>query len=193
MGNKESSRWRGYTPKPLIEDSHRVDFCRQPWRAILESPVASAGQLVWADSSGKRTGAVEFELGRIEENRERVLTLTDQGSDPVAVRLKEVKVGFDGRRWHSQCPLDCGRRSRTLFIASDATVGCRDCLGLVYRSSRKSDSRVGACRRDPAKFLEERSRLTSFQSLLVTDSILHKAEKLGFRIEATQPVRTPAG
>ncbi len=192
MGNKESSRWRGYTPKPLVEDTRRLDFNTPSWRAILEGFAPASGQLVWANSSGESTGTVEFELGRIEENRERVLTLTDQGSDPVIVKLKETKVGLD-TRWHSQCPLDCGRRSRTLFLTSDGEVGCRTCLGLLYRASRKSDSRVGACRRDPAKFLEERSRLTTFQSLLVTDSILRKAEKLGFHIEATQPVRTPAG
>ena len=183
MGNKESSRWRGYTPKPLVEDTRRVDFNTPSWRAILEGFAPASGQLVWTDSSGEPTGTVEFELGRIEENRERALTLTLHGEDPVFVSLKETKVGLD-LRWHAQCPLDCNRNVRTLFLTSDGEVGCRTCLGLLYRASRKSDSRVGACRRDPAKFLEERSRLTTFQSLLVTDSILRKAARRGFRIPA---------
>ncbi len=183
MAESKSPRWKGHELRPLVEDSRRVDFNTPSWRAILEGVAPASGRQVWANSSGESTGTVEFELGRIEENRERALTLTLHGEDPVFVSLKETKVGPD-LRWHSQCPLDCGRNVRTLFLTSDGEVGCRTCLGLLYRASRKSDSRVGACRRDPAKFLEERSRLTTFQSLLVTDSILRKAEKLGFRIPA---------
>ena len=184
MGGRNSTRWRTHRRRPLVEETRRIDFNTPPWRAIFAGFAPASGQLVWSNAGGEQTGTVEFELGRIEENRERALTLTLHGEDPVFVNLKETEVGFDAR-WHSKCPLDCGRSTRSLFLAPDGQLGCRSCLRLVYNSSRKSDKRVDSCRRNPAEFVRGRARLATLRSRLVTSWIFVEAERRGFHTGAT--------
>jgi hypothetical protein len=184
LGGSASSRWRGYTPQPLVEHTPRLDFNSPPWRAVLKLPTAS-GTLDWTNANGARTATVAFELGPIEENRARTLVLSPQGSQgSVCVTLEATKVGFD-KRWHTKCPLDCGRSIRSIFLLPDGQLGCRNCLGLVYLSSRKSDKRVDLCRRNPAEFIRGRSHLTTVRSHLVTSWIVLDAKSRGFRARAT--------
>ncbi len=181
MGSSRSSRWRGHKPQPLVERTSRLDFNSQPWRAVLKLPTAS-GEMIWTDSiSGACTAKIAFELGPIEENRARTLVLSPQGSQgSVCVTLEARQVGFD-KRWHTKCPLDCGRSTRSIFLLPDGQLGCRICLGLVYLSSRKSDKRVDLCRKNPAEFIRGRSHLTTVRSRAVTGWILFDAERRGFR------------
>ena len=156
MGGSGSTRWRGYTPQPLVEDTPRLDFNSQLWRAVLKRSTAS-GTLIWKNANGARTAAVAFELGPIEENFARTLVLFTEGlRGSVSVTLEARQVGFD-RRWHGQCPLDCGSSSRVLFLTPDDQLGCRLCQRLVYSSSRKSDARVYLCRRNPADLRLDRA------------------------------------
>ncbi len=183
MGGSGSSRWRGYTPQPLVEHTPRLDFNSQLWRAVLKLPTAS-GTLIWTNANGARTAAVAFELGPIGEDFARTLLLRPEGlPGPVSVTLEETHVGFD-RRWHARC-LGCGRSARALFRAPDGQLGCRLCQRLVYSSSRKSDARVDLCRRNPAQFVRQRSHLSTVRSRLVTSWIFLEAERRGFRTRAT--------
>ena len=184
MGSSKSSRWTGYKPKRLVEHTPRLDFNSQSWRAVLKLPTAS-GTLIWTNANGARTATVTFELGPIEEDFARTLALSPQGSrGSVCVTLEPTKVGFD-RRWYALCPLDCGRTTRSLFLAPDGQLGCRLCQRVVYSSSRKSDARVDLCRRNPAEFVRARSHLSSVRSRLVTSWISLEAESRGFRTRAT--------
>ena len=188
MGGSGSSRWRAYTPQPLVEQTPRLDFNSPSWRAVLAAPAASAalsGTLIWTNANGRRTATAAFELGPIEENFARTLLLRPEGlPGSVSVTLKAKRVGFD-RRWHAGCPLDCGRSSRSLFLSPNGQLGCRSCLRLVYSSSRKSDKRVDLCRRNPAEFVRGRSHLSSVRSRLVTSWIFLEAESRGFRCRAS--------
>lgn len=51
------------------------------------------------------------------------------------IELATSKTGNGGIRYWFKCPL-CGRRSGTLFSASNSIIGCRICLGLYYRKQR---------------------------------------------------------
>ena len=184
MGGRGSSRWRGYTPQPLVEDTPRLDFSSSRWRTALKLPAAS-GTLIWTDANGARTATVAFELGSIEENITRTLVLfTERLPGSVSVTLEAKRVGFDPR-WHARCPLDCGRSSRSLFLSPDGQLGCRLCQRLVYSSSRKSDARIDLCRRNPAEFVRGRSHLSTVRSRLVTSWIVGEAERRGFRCRAS--------
>lgn len=178
MGGRGSSRWRGHQPRRLVEHTRRLDFLSPSWRAVLKLPAAS-GTLIWRNANGARTATVAFELGPIEENFARTLVLLPQGSRrSVCVTLEPTKVGFD-RRWHGECPLDCGRSTRSLFLAPDGQLGCRSCLGLAYASSQKSDHRVNLARVDPRVFLEGRAHLRGLRSAIVSARVIEEAQRRG--------------
>lgn len=80
-----------------------------------------------------------------------------EDAEPIVQRLsvESSPQHLGGRRWWWVCPLrdkegaPCGRRVGVLYFAPGCEVfGCRDCLGLVYRSAQEWNTRLGQVRRE---------------------------------------------
>jgi hypothetical protein len=187
MGGRDSTRWRGYQPRPLVEEAHCLDFLDPKWKEILSLHRAS-GTLEWRGRGGVvPEGWVDFHLNPIEPDGTRLLVLdfTREPTEPKQrLILEEVQVGFS-QRWYARCPGGCDRLVRKLYLVDHRAVACWRCAGLQYRSAQKHDKRVDLCRRNPAEFVRERSHLSSERSRAVTSWILFDAEHRGFRTGAT--------
>ena len=188
MGGRESTRWRGYRRRRLVEDALCLDLLHPKWKEILCLQRAN-GTIEWLDQrSVVPSGWLDFHLNPIEGDGTRLLVLDshrdpDRPTQPVV--LEPVQVGF-GQRWHARCPGDCRRRARKLYIVTgELAVACWRCSELQYSSAQRHDHRVDLCRKDPSRFVRDRSHLTSLRSRATTAWIFLEAERRGFRSRAT--------
>lgn len=53
------------------------------------------------------------------------------------IELSVTTGGVSGDRWWAKCP-SCGARRRDLYLDHDDQLGCRGCLGLLYKSQSLS-------------------------------------------------------
>ena len=186
MGGSGSTRWRGYRPRPLVEEASCLDLLNSRWRDVLRLDRAS-GTLEWGNpGSVVPKEWVDFHLSPIETDGTRLLVLyfTREPTEPKErLVLEHVRVGFS-ERWHAQCPGGCDGLVRKLYLGEHRAVVCWRCAGLQYRSVQAHDKRVDLCRRKPAEFVRGRSHLTSVRSRAVTSWIFLEAKSRGFRAGA---------
>ena len=184
MGSSESTRWRGYQPRQLVEEARCLDLLK--WKDVFRLPRAS-GTLEW-----RRPGSVvpkesaDFHLSPVKTDGTRLLVLdfTREPTEPKErLVLEHVRVGFS-ERWHAQCPGGCDGFVRKLYLVEHRAVVCWRCAGLQYRSAQRHDKRVDLYRKNPAEFVRGRSHLTSLRSRLVTSWIFLEAKSRGFRAGA---------
>ena len=53
MGGSSSSRWRGHTPKRLVEETPAIDLLHPVLKTALAAPAAT-GSLTWRTETGAR-------------------------------------------------------------------------------------------------------------------------------------------
>lgn len=177
MGGLGSSRWRGHTPRPLVEEFLCFDFASREWRRVFREQQATG----WVSpSSPSDTDPTEFmfRLYAPKPDGSRRLTLDDGGLGR-ELTLEPVRVGFD-ERMYPRCPGGCGKRSRKVYASpKDPRFTCRECAGLGYLSEREHDARIDQARRDLPAFLGGRAHLTSANSFGVGLRITFEAIQRG--------------
>ncbi len=182
MGSRGCTRSREHRRRPLVEEAFRLDFLDPKWKDVLRLHRAS-GTLEWRHRGGVAPERwADFHLNPIQTDGSRLLVV-DFSRDPTEAKerliLERVRVGFS-QRWYARCPVNCGRRVRTLFLLPRSDrLGCRTCLGLVYRSSREHDRRVDMARLSPSTFLEARAHLRGLRSAIVTAWVFEEAQRRG--------------
>ena len=185
MGGRGSTRWRGHNRQPLVEESVCLDLLDPELRKALKAPRASGELDLRVAGTGEPAIPIDFELGVVEPNDTRRLTVNffDSVGSTQAVTLKRVRSGFSSR-WLAQCPRFCGRRARKLyFVPVKSEVACWRCAGLTYRSTQQHDKRLDEARRDRQGFFEARSQAPrTLQSnrvteLLISDALLYPPDR----------------
>jgi len=177
MGGPGSTRWNGHRKRALVEDSLAIDLPQLIAGGLLDHPGSSI-TVAWSRVREPiATGLLGFESDDPENRVLRVLVLFHSETPPLSADLPLVPLRpqIGGVRWFLQCP-DCDRRALKLYVRPQGDrFGCRSCLGLTYRSAQEHNSRVDLARRDPEGFCDERERLTSLRSRVVTAFIADKA------------------
>ena len=177
MGGSGSSRWRGHTARPLVEESLCLDFASRNWRPAFREEQAS-GWVSPSSPSGTETTEFMFRLYPPKPDGSRRLTLDDGGLGQ-ELTLEPVQVGFD-ERMYPRCPGGCGKRSRKVYASpKDPRFTCRQCAGLTYLSERQHDARIDQARRDLPAFIGGRAHLTSANSFDVEFRIQWEAIQRG--------------
>ena len=186
MGGSESTRWRGYRRRPLVEETLCLDLLDPKMKDVLRLHRAS-GTLEWQDPGGVVPKEwVDFHLSPVEPDGTRLLVLdfTREPTEPKErLILDEVRVGFS-QRWYARCPGGCDGLVRKLYLVEHRAVACWRCAGLQYRSAQEHDKRVDLCRKNPTQFVRGRSHLSTLRSRLVTSWIVLEAQRRGFRTGA---------
>jgi len=175
MGGPGSTRWRDHQKRPLVEESLHLDIVTFRKSGAL-GPSGGWGDMDWPAHRGRPAGEGRFELHPAQPDGTRVLIVTiarnEQESFTRSVQLMPYTIHHGGLRWFLVCPT-CESRRMQLYISQGVTsIACRTCLGLVHRSAQGHDSRLDHCLRDPKGFQEERSRLQSERSKLVTARLI---------------------
>ena len=143
MGGTGSTRWNNHEPKPLVEAALRFDLARPELRDVLGQPHAAWGTLTIKTAIGSWTWSLS--ISAVQSDGTRHLVFDDQPNDAhvdgQVIELVRVECGIRTTTM-AVCP-GCGRRVRVLCaLPADGRWGCRQCLGLAYTSSRRSDARV---------------------------------------------------
>jgi hypothetical protein len=142
MGGSNSGRWHGYTPRPLVEETPRLDLALPELKSALKSPLPATRSAVWSLDGTPVSGAHLHLGGELTPGR-RLLTVQDALEPELVgeIELERVEQGF-AERWYGTCP-PCGRPVRTVYFVNNCWQ-CRTCSGLQYRSVREHDRRVDA-------------------------------------------------
>ncbi len=157
MGSSQSTRWRGYVPKSLVEDAVSLDLLDPHWTEIFKHPEAEAhGTIELAPaSSHPRQPRVDYIVEPVRSDGTRRLGLgsCDSLSEAGQVLILEtLQVGFDPRVY-ARCPKGCRKRVRKLYLEPERELfRCRRCSGLQYRSVQEHDKRVDRLLRNPVAF-----------------------------------------
>ncbi len=98
----------------------------------------------WLPRCGSRTG----------DNSTRPLQLKlawrPEPSPVQMIRLLPRNTGNGGTRWLAKCPVCEERRAVYLYVPPGRDrLMCRECGGLLYRTSQRSDPRISRMRNDP--------------------------------------------
>lgn len=129
MGGHGSGRFPRGTGKGLVENVFKIDINDLIKEKILLVNTHQSGYLPSKGDIFAITDTTQADMWTDVcysiYNGER------QMSERAA--LTSTKPSFGGKRYWFICPL-CGRRTRTLYILFH--VGCRNCQGLVYASTR---------------------------------------------------------
>jgi hypothetical protein len=162
MGGIGSSRWHGYEKAPLIEEAICVDLVTLRRAGFFDGP-GLPYSITWnrgSSNSPAAEGLMSLEIGQ-GGTRWLVAVIALFGKrKPLSARLQlePFHPHFGGLRWFVRCPTPgCDRRVLKLYVApSGSSLGCRQCVGVTYRSCQDHDSRLDQARRDPEGFAEAR-------------------------------------
>ncbi len=160
MGGSGSGRWRDHVRKPRVDECMALDLRHVKWKTLLARDRAE-GTLDWSNPrSVAPMGWADFLLAPVNPDGSRNLVLDRTGDEYVdkeVIALALRPAGFCSL-WFAGCR-SCGKAVRTLFaLTQNDLFRCRICSDLTYASVQSHDSRSDLARRDPAGFLESRSR-----------------------------------
>ena len=144
MGGLGSTRWNGHKPKPLVEESLRIDLLAPELRPALRQPGETAAFTTFTQRDQFHSQWLLLVTPTGDDgSRELVVLPADDVSEEAAQHfaLKRVRVGFD-ERIYAVCA-GCEKTTRILFALPDkAKFACKACVDLTYTSVRRHDKRV---------------------------------------------------
>ncbi len=154
MGNADSTRWNDHVKARTVEQCMQLEITVFTERDLLRGPLTGGTLTLGTDL---RLGVVIDTTGE----HERLLGLQWQVTDLLGttqtfeqwIVLTYVRPTRGTAAWRFQCPSwrgdeSCGRRAAKLYLPSgDRTFACRQCWGLVYRSSQASGTYQASYRR----------------------------------------------
>ena len=146
MGGPGSSRWGSYSKKTIVEDC--LLLTPRPLKKGLAYGPGWSGSLSWS-RSGERFAWVGYstELANgVLGVRLKYTKIINEEKTPLdyLVHVVSEPVHLGGIRWFFLCPFvtagnSCRRRCSKLYLSPFGLYfGCRECYGLVHRSSQES-------------------------------------------------------
>ena len=131
MGGYGFTRWYWHEKATTVGECLALPIW--PFYDFIDTGTSECRYLRWNEE--------EPTVAFVVENRQiRLFYLVENIDDLIEcwIELDKTRFGKGGQRWWFRCPA-CSRRCYTLYLAPGRIrFGCRECLGLTYRSCQRS-------------------------------------------------------